>query len=85
MRGVIVLVTGVFTIAAVVMVAGVVVEPIAQVVVSNQAVQNLGWTGHVTSIQTTVLRWGSLLGIVFFVVWAFLWALRRSRTTEVRR
>lgn len=85
MRGVVVLVTGVFSIAAVMMVAGVVIEPIAQVVVDSQAVQNLGWTGHVTGIQNTVLRWGALLGIIFFVVWAFMWALRRSRTTEVRR
>jgi len=79
------MITGVFTITVVALVAGVVVEPIADVVIASDAVRALGWRQDAIDIRSTVLRWSMLLGIVFFVVWAAMWAIRRSRTTEVRR
>jgi preprotein translocase subunit SecG len=85
MRGVAVFLTGIFAISAVVLVMGVLLEPITAVVVDSGAVQSLGWASDAKSIRDTILRWIPLLGIGFFLTWAGMWALRRERTTTRRR
>jgi len=85
MRGIVELITGVFAIAAVALVAGVILEPITGVVISSEAVKSLGWDSIALNIRDNILRWAMLIGILFFVVWATMWAIRRERTTEVRR
>lgn len=84
-RGMVVLVSGIFTVAVFALIAGVVIEPIADVVLASEAVQTLGWDSIVLSIRRATLRWAMLLGIVIVIVWAGMWAIRRGRTTGVRR
>lgn len=85
MKGIVTFLTGAFTIAVLVLVMGSIYEPITALVTSSDAVQALGWDEYAVDIQDTVLRWVALLGITFFVVWAFLWAIRREKMTGVRR
>ena len=67
------------------LVAGVLLEPITDIVLAADGVQALGWGSEALDIRDTINRWAMLLGIVFFVVWAGMWAIRRERRTEVRR
>ena len=85
MRGVAALVTGSFLIAITVLVMGVVMEPITSIVIASDAVQALGWGSSAESIRDTVLRWSPLAGVLFFVVFAVMWAIRREKRTNQRR
>lgn len=81
MRGAIVIISGILSIAAIVMVAGWIVEPLTEVVTSSAAVQEQGWDSHAENIQETVLRWAVLIFLAGLGLWAGLWAIRRERTT----
>jgi len=85
MKAIVEIVTGAFMIAAVVLVAGVTVEPIAAVVLSSDAVQSLGWGSTVRDTRTVLLRWSILLGLLFFIVWGTLYTIRKTRTTTVKQ
>lgn len=85
MRGITIMITGTFLIAVVGLVAGILAEPIANVALASEAVRELGWQDKVTNIRDTILQWTILLGILYNVVWAGMWAIRRERSTEVRR
>ena len=85
MRGLTKLITGLFTISALVLVAGSVVEPIVSVVASDSAVQSYGWDSTAGGLQQVLLQWMPLLFVGFLVVFGVMWAIRRGRTTEVRR
>jgi len=85
MRGVQTFVIGLFVISAIVMFAGVLLEPITAVVMDSEAIQEMGWDNEAADIQNTILRWMPLLFIGYLLTWAFMWSIRRERTTGVRR
>lgn len=85
MRGVQTLVIGLVIVSAVTVFMAATVEPIAQIVMARESVQELGMAGDAESIQNTLLRYVPLMWIAFLLVWAAIWAFRRGRTTEVRR
>ena len=82
MKGVTTFVTGTFFIAIVVLVGGALVDPLMAVIVSQDAVQSMGWVGHAEEIQLVVNKWAPLAGLVFFLAWAFFWAIRREKRTS---
>jgi len=85
MRGVQTFIIGLVIISVVVMFAGVLLEPIADVVLASSAVQALGWDSQALDIRDTILRWMPLLFIGYLLTWAGMWAVRRERSTGVRR
>jgi hypothetical protein len=85
MRGIVVFITGLFTISAITIVMGPVLEPLTTIVAGNSAVQALGWAGTATSIQNTILDKIVLIFLIFLVLWPTLWYIRRNRNTGVRR
>jgi hypothetical protein len=82
MRAVTTFVTGVFFVAGVVFVAGATVNPLMDVIVQRDAAQALGWVQHAKEIRTVMLKWAPLGGLFFFIVWPFLWAIRREKRTS---
>ena len=85
MRGIQTFIIGLLVISAVVMFAGVLLEPITEVVLASSAVQEMGWDNVAVDIQNTILRWIPLMFIGYLLTWAVMWAIRRERTTGVRR
>lgn len=85
MRGVAVFITGLFVLTAVTMMAGVVLEPIHEIVVNDAAVEAQGLDDDASGITNTILRWMPALWIAYLLVWAAGWYLRRERMTGVRR
>jgi len=85
MRGIQTFVIGLLVISAVVMFAGILLEPITAVVADSSAVQEMGWDSEAVDIQNTILRWVPLMFIGYLLTWAVMWAIRRERTTGVRR
>lgn len=85
MRAIQTFIIGLLVISAVVMFAGVLLEPITEVVLASSAVQEMGWDNVAVDIQNTILRWIPLMFIGYLLTWAVMWAIRRERTTGVRR
>lgn len=85
MRGIVKLFTGLFVGAAMVLVAGSVVEPLVRIVAEDPAVSDMGLSGTALNLQQVLLQWMPLLLIAFLLVFGVMWAIRRGRTTEVRR
>ena len=85
MRGIQTFVIGLLVISAVVLFAGVLLEPITEVVLASSAVQEMGWDSEAVDIQNTILRWIPLMFIGYLLTWAVMWAIRRERTTGMRR
>lgn len=81
MRGVAVFITGLFVLTAVTMMAGVVMEPILEIVANDPAVIAAGWDDDVRDITNTTLQWMPAIWIAYLAVWAGGWYLRRERTT----
>jgi len=85
MRGIQTFVIGLLVISAVVLFAGILLEPITEVVLASSAVQEMGWDSAAVDIQNTILRWIPLMFIGYLLTWAVMWAIRRERTTGMRR
>jgi uncharacterized membrane protein len=85
MRGIVVFITGLFTISAIVLVMGAVLEPLTTVVTGSGAVQSLGWASKATSIRDMILNRIVLVFLIFLVLWPTLWYIRKNRNTGVRR
>lgn len=85
MRGIVVFITGLFTISVLVLMMGTLLEPITTVVTDSSAVQSLGWAGTATSIRDTILNRIVLVFLAFLFIWPTLWYIRKNRNTGVRR
>jgi ethanolamine transporter EutH len=85
MRGAIKLLTGLLTISAVILAAGMMVEPIVRIVAEDPAVAEIGLSGMALDMQQVLLQWLPLLFVAFLLVFGVMYALRRGRTTDVRR
>jgi len=85
MKGVMQWVTGLLLIACLALAAGPVVDRLTRVVETDAAVQSHGW-GHIaTSLQSVVLQWAIFLFLLASLIWGVLWAMRREKSTGVRR
>lgn len=71
----------VFTVGAVLTVAGPLMEGVAPVVEDDDAVQEVGHDSAVDGIVTAVLVWAPVTLVMGFVAWGFVWVLRRERRT----
>lgn len=85
MRGIAVFISGLFVLSAITMAAGVLYDPIVQMVANDAAVQAQGWDSSVTNISDAVLQWMPAIWIAYLLTWAGAWYLRRERHTGVRR
>lgn len=83
-RPIIVFITGLLTITAVTLLSGVVLEPLLEAVVNDQAVQQLGWAADAEKVVDTVNQYAPLLYIVYLLVFAVAWAFRKERVTSRR-
>lgn len=84
MRGVAVLITGLFVVTALTMLMGVMYEPILEIVVSSSAVEAEGMGGTAERIADTNLQWVPAIGLAYFLVWGVMWYFRRERMTGRR-
>lgn len=84
MRGVIVFVGGLLFISGLVLLSGVVLEPFLEVVVNNEAVQQMGLANDAERIVDTIQRNAPLIYIVYLLVFGVAWAFRRERVTSRR-
>lgn len=80
-RQIAVIVILVFTVGAVLTVAGPLMEGVAPVVENDDAVQEVGHDSAIDNIVTAVLVWAPLTLILGFIGWGFVWVLRRERRT----
>jgi hypothetical protein len=80
-RQIAVIVILVFTVGAILTVAGPLMEGIAPVVENDDAVQEVGHDSAIDNIVTAVLVWAPLTLILGFIGWGFVWVLRRERRT----
>jgi hypothetical protein len=85
MKGIIGLISGLTFLSGMVLVMGVLLEPITTLVIGNDAVQALGWASFATDIRDTILRYSPLLFIAYLLAFAFAVAFSKGRVTEVRR
>jgi hypothetical protein len=85
MRGVVKLVTGLVFISIATVFMGPVLEPIADIVANNAAVQSLGFDDSVLDIRDTILRYVPLLFIAVLLAFAGAVAFDTGRVSEVRR
>lgn len=85
MRAIVKLFTGLFMGAAMVLVAGAIVEPLVRIVAEDPAVSDIGLSTTALDLQQVLLQWMPLLLVAFLIVFGVMWSIRRGRTTEVRR
>lgn len=73
-----------FGIIIVMMVAGPALEPVVDVVETNEEVQAHGWDEIPGEIHSVIMKWVPMIGIAGIILWAIRWYLRRERFSEVR-
>lgn len=88
MRGIVGVVIGMFIVLLVFSVlAGPVLEPVADVVQNDDAVQNSDndYGSVVDDLEKVVLRWGPLIAMGGVLLAGARWVLRKEQLTGVRR
>lgn len=88
MRGIVGVVVGMFIVILVFSVlAGPVIEPVADLVEEDQAVQDSEHidVGLIADLEKVVLRWGPLIAMGGVLLAGARWVLRREKLTGVRR
>jgi len=78
MRGIIVLLMTIFGVSVVMLGAVPLTEALTNVVTANSAVQSMGWAGHATSIQETLLKYVPIGAVFSALVYAVILAFRRE-------
>lgn len=85
MRAVITIIAGFFAaIMVFTLVAGPIFEPIADIVLGYDVVQQQGYDSTILSTQAVLLRWGPLLILGGILLAGVRWALRREQFTGRR-
>lgn len=88
MRGIVGVVIGMFVVILVFSVlAGPVIEPVADLVAEDEAVQDSEHidVGLIADLERVVLRWGPLIAMGGVLLAGARWVLRREKLTGVRR